>query len=366
MAAVRSEQVWDIIAKEAGVERDELTDDVEFADLGIDNILSKDITSKVSKILDIRLPDTLFQDYPSVEELSEHLDELCIRASNGTKSNGTNGISPKKYSTAFPGSPAVPLSFLLQGKPSPTTTNVFLFPDGSGAGMSYVKMPRIAPDVCLIGLNSGFLNKAEDFKYPIEEYAVMWIDEIRRRQPKGPYIIGGWSAGGYYCFEAAKRLIQDGEVIEKLILIDSPCRLLFEALPNEVVHVLSARNLMGDWGAKGPPQWLLNHFASTLRAVGTYMPTPMDPVHVPETYIIWSSEGVFDDLDVADTGLDLNVKVTRFLLEGKPNYGPHGWDKLVPGAKISIATMPGTHFTIVHPPNVRFLLRYALPFYDCC
>ena len=349
--ANQTDKVWDIIATETAIPRDELSDDMDFADLGIDNILSKNIISKVSGILDIRLPDTLFQDYPSVEDLNRHLEGLYGNAKS-TRPGVANGITARRPATTFPGKPTVPLSFLLQGKPGPTTTNVFLFPDGSGSGMSYVKMPRISPNVCLIGLNSGFLNKPEDFRYPIEEFAVMWLDEIRRRQPHGPYIIGGWSAGGYYSFEAAKRLRQEGETVEKLILIDSPCRLLYEALPPEVVRVLSARNLMGDWGEKGPPQWLLNHFSSTLRAVGEYWPAPMDPTYIPETFVIWSAEGVFQDLDSAETGLDLDVKVTRFLLEGKPNFGPHGWDELLPGAKLSIATMPGNHFTIVHQPNV--------------
>lgn len=64
----------------------------------------------------------------------------------------------------------------------------------------------------------------------------------------------------YNSFEIAKYLVCRGERVEKLVLIDSPCRLVYEELPMEIVHYLSKNNLMGNWGTKQPPAWIMNHF----------------------------------------------------------------------------------------------------------
>jgi syringomycin synthetase protein SyrE len=47
-----------------------------------------------------------------------------------------------------------------------------------------------------------------------------WICQV---QPRGPYRIAGWSAGGIISFEIVKRLIQKGEQVDLLGLIDTWC-----------------------------------------------------------------------------------------------------------------------------------------------
>ncbi|EHK16310.1 uncharacterized protein TRIVIDRAFT_127586, partial [Trichoderma virens Gv29-8] len=232
---------------------------------------------------------------------------------------------------------------------------VFLLPDGSGSGMAYMSVPPIDPSVCLYGINSPYLYSPEFFNGTIDDLARIWTAEIQRIQPKGPYTLGGWSAGGYFSFEVSKLLIGKGEHVEKIILIDSPCRLFFEALPTKVVECLSSHNLMGNWSGGGTPKWLVKSFVSTIGAVEKYMPTPMvipKGAAAPEVFIIWASDGVFPKGVEAYPELDMNVRVTRFLVNQRTEFGPLGWDKLFPGQNISIAKMPGSHFMIVHPPNV--------------
>jgi thioesterase domain-containing protein len=222
--------------------------------------------------------------------------------------------------------------------------------------MAYMKVPPIAPNVCLVAMNSPFLNSASDYTCRLEDLSPLWIKEIRSRQATGPYILGGWSAGGYYSFEIAKQLLREGEKVEKLILIDSPCRLVFEELSMEVVTYLSENDLMGNWGAKGAPDWLIKHFGSSLKTIRGYMPTPLgvDESDLPEVFIIWAANGVLQDtgISAAQTELDTSRKTTQFLVVGRDDFGPVGWDRLFPGRRISIAKMPGHHFSIVHPPNV--------------
>ena len=51
--------------------------------------------------------------------------------------------------------------------------------------------------------------------------AALYIQEIRRFQPEGPYSLGGWSLGGVIAFEMAHQLTGLGQQVALLALIDS-------------------------------------------------------------------------------------------------------------------------------------------------
>ncbi|KAK3635744.1 hypothetical protein LTR22_019024 [Elasticomyces elasticus] len=181
--------------------------------------------------------------------------------------------------------------------------------------------------------------------------ARLWVDEVRRLQPKGQkYVLGGWSAGGYYAFEVAKLLTNAGEKIEQMILIDSPCRLKYEALPEHVVNELTRKGLMGAVGQKKAPEWLIAHFKSTVISVDKYMPTPLAKEKVPrKVSFIWVKEGLVKNVAESGLDVDMSVKVTRFLLEPRGDLKTEGWEELLPGAKYDFNYMTGNHFQITQP-----------------
>jgi thioesterase domain-containing protein len=332
-----------IIAEELGTDTSELSDDVEFSDLGMDDFLCQIIASRICKKAQLDISPEIFQTGTDVASFKQHMTQVLSKQSN----HRSAGVC------LFP-TPSLPLMVFLRGNAATASKNIFLLPDGSGSAMAYMHIPALGPDVCLYGLNSPFLQSKDKFEGTIDELTPVWVREIQIVQPHGPYILGGWSAGGYFSFEVTKYLQSIGERVAKLVLIDSPCRLIFEALPTQVVRYLSDNNLMGNWGNKGTPEWLVNSFASTIQAVEKYMPTPMTvhaEMHMPQVFLIWASEAIFPG-GAAHTGLDLTVKVTRLMIEPRNQFGPTGWDRLFPGEKLAIGKMPGSHFTIVHPPNV--------------
>jgi thioesterase domain-containing protein len=189
--------------------------------------------------------------------------------------------------------------------------------------------------------------------------ARLWLDEVRRIQPAGPYVLGGWSAGGYYSYEVTKLLVAAGLQVKQLILIDSPCRLEFEALPEQVVAELTRKGLMGASGAKKAPEWLVQHFTSTVLSVDRYMPTPLAREQVPpKVSLVWVREGLVKSVPESGLQVDMDVKVTRFLLEPRPELKTVGWEKLLPGAEYSFNYMTGNHFQITQSPHVSLIDSY--------
>ncbi len=55
----------------------------------------------------------------------------------------------------------------------------------------------------------------------IEQTASRYIDELRQVQPAGPYLLGGYSFGGFVAFEMARQLCAQGESVPFLALLDT-------------------------------------------------------------------------------------------------------------------------------------------------
>ena len=332
-----------IIAEEMGMDRDELSDDTDITELSRDTPMSRLFMKRIPDTFRNDTSSATFQACVDIADLKEHISRLVgSRQSDGEAGTCSSAEPPKQ------------LVLRLQGNAAIATKKIFLLPDGSGSGMAYMAIPPLDASICTYGLDSPYMNATEGFDGSFDDLIPRWAEEIRKVQPHGPYILGGWSAGGYFAFELAKLFLDSGEQVEKLILIDSPCRLVFEALPTQVVEHLARHNLMGNWDSSGTPKWLVNSFTATIGAVEKYLPTPMKhprPLSMPEVFIIWASEGVFPQGTV-QPDLDLNVKVTKFLVEQRTEFGPLGWEKLFPGQQLSIAKTPGNHFMIVHPPYV--------------
>jgi thioesterase domain-containing protein/acyl carrier protein len=347
-------RVLQVIANELHVPVDELGDDhIEFSELGVDALVAPSIIAKIAQATALQLPEGIFETCETVAAFRQHVATFTPKAP-----------SPK---TAEPG-PA--LSVLIRNSSAKNTKeprNLFLLPDGSGAAMAYARAPAL-PDVRIYAMNSPFLNNAGNYTCTIEQLASLWAEAIASIQPRGPYMLGGWSAGGYYAYEVMRHLQRRGEVVDRLVLIDSPCRTVFEALPFDVVLYLASNGLMGEAGRnannnKAAPQWLVDHFKATLKAVEAYRPEGVvssggGSASLPTTdvFIIWASEPLLEEGRAAAAGLDPNVKVTRLLLQTRSDFGPNGWDTLFPpGTGVRMAVVPCNHFNIVHPPNASSL-----------
>lgn len=356
------QKAFEVLGEALALAPDDILDHETWRFLGLGDLLATATASDLTNELGFTVLPSDFAKYQTVGTFKHFLraggDTTTTDhtvTSNGNGNAATQSTQESEPSDPWEGvpKPKVPLSVVLQGKPTATTTNVFLFPDGSGAGTSYGTLPPIGPNICLIGLNSPFLRQAQDFTCSIERMARLWLDEVRKIQPSGPYVLGGWSAGGYYSYEVTKLLVATGMQVKQLILIDSPCRLEFEALPEQVVAELTRKGLMGASGAKKAPEWLVQHFTSTVLSVDRYMPTPLAKEHVPpKVSFVWVREGLVKSVPESGLQVDLDVKVTRFLLEPRPELKTIGWEKLLPGAEYSFDYMTGNHFQITQSPHV--------------
>src|SRR6185503_6303507 len=93
-------------------------------------------------------------------------------------------------------------------------------PIGGGA-LCYEPLVRaLDPERPFFGIQAPMLEDSEARPSSVEEMAARYVDAVQRAQPKGPYLIGGWSFGGVIAIEMARRLKHDGKAVAQLVLLD--------------------------------------------------------------------------------------------------------------------------------------------------
>src|SRR5690606_14487399 len=71
------------------------------------------------------------------------------------------------------------------------------------------------------GLQSPALSGTEELPGSVREWAALYVDEIRRAHPGGPYHLVGWSMGGVIAHEMAVQLQRRGSAVGSLVLLDA-------------------------------------------------------------------------------------------------------------------------------------------------
>jgi thioesterase domain-containing protein/acyl carrier protein len=71
------------------------------------------------------------------------------------------------------------------------------------------------------GLQSAGLDGKSPIDAQFEHVACRYIKEIRQVQPEGPYMLGGYCLGGTLALEMARQLLQDGETVGLVAMIEN-------------------------------------------------------------------------------------------------------------------------------------------------
>ncbi|MGH9825321.1 MAG: thioesterase domain-containing protein, partial [Blastocatellia bacterium] len=116
-----------------------------------------------------------------------------------------------------------PSPSLVVEQPKGSRRPIFLVHQVNGLCLEYFRLaPHLGLDQPVYGFQSRGLDEGEEPYYALEEMASHYLDDLYSVQTKGPFLIGGYSVGGFVAFEMARRLLAAGHQIALLALIDSP------------------------------------------------------------------------------------------------------------------------------------------------
>jgi acetoacetyl-CoA synthetase len=92
----------------------------------------------------------------------------------------------------------------------------------SGTVMELWALAREMDCPCAVyGIHGRGLREGEAANSRIEDMAVGYVEQIRSVQPHGPYALAGFSMGGLIALEIAQQLLQCGEKVELVALLDT-------------------------------------------------------------------------------------------------------------------------------------------------
>jgi acyl carrier protein len=363
--------VRQIVAEEMGMSVSEIPDDADLAQLGMDSLMGLTMLAALRERTAMDLPSSFLIQNACIREMEEalgmrrqpkiqppiqaqappahirHMKRISLVTEHFNHSSTTTTIVDETIQ--YP--PAT--SVLLQGNAKTARQRVFLFPDGSGSATSYVSIPNLGPQIAIFGLNCPFMKTPTDFVCGIQGVAALYINEMKRRQPHGPYIIGGWSAGGVIAYEVAVQLYAMGESVERLLLMDSPCPINLDPLPARLHHFFDSIGLLGT-GTGRTPAWLLPHFESSIKALEAYKPQQLPRSGAPRTFALWATDGVCGKPGDPrpPPGEEEDPKPMKWLLNNRTDFEDNGWGSLLGMENMEFSTIRANHFTMMRENHV--------------
>ena len=174
---------------------DSITPDQNYFDLGGDSSLAAHLFAKIETIFGVKLPLATLFEAPTIEELAQLL----------RSETSSTGWSPL---VAIQTTGSRPVFFCIHGAGG----NVLIYRDLAR---------RLGPDQPFYGLQALGLDGACPPLARIEDMAALYVKEIRRMQPQGPYFLGGYCMGGTVAFEVAQQIQAQGERVALLALFDT-------------------------------------------------------------------------------------------------------------------------------------------------
>jgi thioesterase domain-containing protein len=200
--------------------------------------------------------------------------------------------------------------------------------------------------------------------------AALYLEELRRVQPAGPYRLGGWSLGGFVAFEMAHQLREQGETVALLAILDCAPELGGEpeddlTLLRDVVAYIE--NLWGRDLGLAPdeleslaPEDRVPRVLEKLREAD-FLPPGTGPEQLVRVLDVYRTN---TRAARAYRAKPWPERVTLFRAvegtEGLPASDPRrepdfGWSRVAAG--VDIHAVPGNHLNMVAEPHVQELAR---------
>jgi len=218
----------------------------------------------------------------------------------------------------------------------------------------------LAPEQPLYGIQAQGLNDAAPIQETIEEMAAQYVTVLRSVQPHGPYRLGSWSMGVIIAYETAQQLVNAGEEVSHLFMLDQ-----------------------GPYQPNTPPEdeaeYLLTFFGKRLPITLEALRALPEAEQLPHVFRLAQSSGfLIKEITLEKfrrfyTILKIHEQAWRryehkpypgtvilFKAESRPKDDHPakdlGWEELARGG-VEVISAPGDHNTMLHPPHLATFAR---------
>lgn len=326
-----------------------------FFEQGGDSIAAVRFAITIDAELDRRLPVGVLFECPSLRALAARIDAAAATAE---------------------GEPPRPLVVLRAGATRPP---LWLPAPVHGNALCYMRLASLlGRDVRCCGLQApGIDGEAA----PLDDFVALaahHVATIREHQPRGPYVLVGWSMGGSLAFEMAVQLERAGETVSHLALIGATppsadhldaARATMQGYETWRVAYFYLRTLAFSLGlplaleldelARLPADQVLGRFGSLLRTLGPLGAEIDDALATRWLGVVRANlygfhhhrpSGRFHGRALVVRPSGANPLAADHLVRGRA-LPPGRWDDHLAGG-VEVRTVAGNHFTLMQEPWV--------------
>lgn len=322
-----------LLSEQSGYPVDELNETSHFANLGFDSLFLAQFARNIERKYKISIAfRQLIQDYTNIKDLCAYIDsfdhkEIEKEEGSDKKLNNLALIQPL--------GDKIPL-FLIFGE------EAFSFkPDHFGTDRPFYTYVHLGAD----GEKVNFQG--------VDQIATMFLEQLLKARPKGPYHLGGFSFGGILAFEIAVRLQELGHKVLSLIILDCKNPAIKEP-QRDLSDKLLKRNPL-----KRITRKLLRKFRFLTYKVYFLFKVPL-PVKRRQEYITASYLKLLADYQPKKFNGDI------LLVRATDNDSAHkflGWDGVV--NKVELIMLEGNHRNVLRKEkNIHFISRMVKEYLD--
>ncbi len=255
---------------------------------------------------------------------------------------------------------AEPSELLVALQPDGADTPWFMVHPPGGIVVCYQALAQwLSRDRPLYGIRSRGLLGEPDLPERLEQMAEEYVAAIRETQPRGPYLLGGWSAGGLVALEIAQQLLAQGESISMLALLDTSPETVDDPNWTDSPGIEYGLDLsLEELSQLGPDQQLPFLWQHAMRLGLIESGVDMQFVHhvlddlkrifhhhmvLTDRYMVRPYAGRITLIRPTDVPVALEIRADR------------GWRRWA--ADVEVHFVPGQHHTMVKEPHVQEVAR---------
>jgi acetoacetyl-CoA synthetase len=333
LTVAQMRQVWE---RQLGLRS--LREDDSFFDLGGDSLAALGVIAEVEQRTGRELPLTALVNAPTIVSFTA--------AVNAARADRSSLLVPLNE-----GGTALPL-FIVHGY------------GGLVMELRPLAQQMFTP-APVYGIRASGFEAGEPVYERVEDMCRAYLDAIREVQPRGPYLIAGYSLGGQVAHEMGRQLAAAGERVALLALLDTttherywPAAAWLEYLGRRAAHHLrrlrgrdvrpTARELASSARA------LLDRIRGA--AVAAAPSDELDGIALPQSVRRLRSAGLLAFARHRPAWAPLPLTLLRSDLRESSLCDPRlVWRRLTP--QLEVRDVPGDHRSIIRPPHLEILAR---------